>query len=137
MIKCDGIDKKKSEKCNSPAKYTINIDDKTCYRCGRHSRNMNKVLIENTDDIVKEIKKREQKPKILKSDENGDEYNDNKKLNIEKEEYSDIQEKLSYQNENINNINYEKNNKYKKIDELCNLLNNNNINNKQFYSNKD
>jgi hypothetical protein len=105
---------------------------------------MNKVLIENTDDIVKEIKKREQKPKILKSDENGDEYNDNKKLNIEKEEYSDIQEKLSYQNENINNINYEKNNKYKKIeilftkiDELCNLLNNNNINNKQFYSNKD
>lgn len=123
MIQCDGIDIKKGSKCNSPAKYIVNIDEKKYYRCGRHSRNINdKELIENTtDDVVKEKKKRGRK--VLKNDEN-------KELNIEKED-SNLQEKLSYQNENINNnLNNEKNKMeilFAKIDELCKLLNNNTI----------
>jgi hypothetical protein len=111
MIKCDGIDKKKNEKCESPAKYIVKIDNKTHSRCGRHSRNMNKELIENN-----EKKKREIKSKVLKIDKNED--NKSKELNNKEEE------------NNIQEVYYQKNNKDKKIetlfvkiDELCNLLN--------------
>lgn len=131
VINCDGIDKKKDKNCELSAKYIVNIDNKKHYRCGRHSRNMdNKELIDN---IVKEKKKRGRKPKMIKNDKNKD-------SNIEKENENNnvnnnIQEKISHQDENINNFNNEINNKYRKIeilftkmDELCNLLSNNIIN---------
>lgn len=48
MIECDDIDKKNKEKCKSPAKWNVKKKDEKDYihpRCGRHSRNMDKILI--------------------------------------------------------------------------------------------
>lgn len=125
MIKCDGIDKKKNDKCGSPAKYIVNIDEKNYYRCGRHSRKMNnKILMEN--------KKIQRKPKTLKSDDGKIDKYDNKNKD-KKDKLNNEEKEILYQNEDNNhNFNDEIHNKYKKIDilftkidELCSLLNNN------------
>lgn len=126
MVECDDIDKKKNKKCESPAKWIVRINNEIDYihpRCGRHSRNMDKRLIENTNEIIKEKKKRGRKPKITKNDEKYDNENNELKINSEKDkkEESDIQE-ISYPKNNNN-----KDEKIKilftKIDELCDLLN--------------
>lgn len=117
MIECNDVDKKNNEKCKSPAKWNVKINDEKEYiypRCGRHSRNMDKILIENT----KEKKKRGRKPKLLENDENNE-----LKFSVEEDkiEKSDIQE-MTYPKNNNN-----KDEKIKilftKINELCNLLN--------------
>jgi hypothetical protein len=121
MIECDGIDKKKNKKCESPARYTVKIDNEIHYRCGRHTRNMDKQLIENIEIEEKEKKKRGRKPKLLKSDE----LDENRELEINKEKNEigkeDIQE-ISHPKFNSNKDEQIKL-LFTKIDRLCDLLN--------------
>ena len=118
MIECDSIDKKKNKKCESPARYTVKIDNEIHYKCGRHTRNMDKQLIEIEE---KEKKKRGRKPKLLKLNE----LDENRELEINKE-------KNEIRKEYIQEISYPKFNSNKdeqikllftKIDWLCDLLN--------------
>lgn len=118
MVECDDIDKKKNKKCESPAKWLVKTNGEEDYihpRCGRHSRNKDKILIENKYETVEENKKRGRNSKTLKIDENNE-------IKIIKEEYKekeDIQ-KLPHQN---NNNDKKMEILFTKIDELCNLLN--------------
>lgn len=109
MIKCDDINKKTNQKCSSDAKWKVKINNETEYiydRCGRHSINMDRKIIIN--DLDRNIEK-DKKGKNPKND-------NNIKNTIEKKEDK-------YVNGNLNKL-------FLKIDELCNLLNKTDINNK-------
>lgn len=118
MIKCDDINKKTNEKCSSDAKWKVKINNETEYihpRCGRHSRNMEKIFIINDIDENKEKKKdRKTKSKM-----------DNEINNItENIENKYVSENLNKKTENKLEI------LFLKIDELCDLLNKTDINDK-------
>lgn len=107
MVECD------HEKCKSPAKWNVKKKDENNYihpRCGRHSRNMDKILIENKNKMIKEKKKRgrKRKPKL--------------KNNIEKDKIEENKIDVIY-SKNINNKEEKIKKLFKKIDELCDLLN--------------
>jgi hypothetical protein len=115
MIKCDDINKKNKEKCSSPAKFMVKLNKETEYihpRCGRHGRNIDKIPIinEHVENKEKIKKGRKPKPKI------------NEEINITVEKVED-----KYVNTNDKNK-LEK--LFLKIDELCDLLNKTDINDK-------
>jgi hypothetical protein len=110
MIKCDDINKKNNEKCLSPAKFMAKLNKETEYihpRCGRHVRNIDKIPMINDLNENKEKKKKGRKPKP--------------KIN---EELNNTVEKVNINDENkLEKL-------FLKIDELCNLLNKTDINDK-------
>lgn len=120
MIECDDVDKKNNEKCKSPAKWNVKKKDEKEYihpRCGRHSRNMDKILIENTNEIKSEKKKRGRKTKLSNNEENNE-----LKINIEKDKTDESEIDVIY-SKNSNNKEEKIKTLFRKIDELCDLLN--------------
>jgi hypothetical protein len=120
MIECDDVDKKNNEKCKSPAKWKVKKKDEKEYihpRCGRHSRNMDKILIENTNKIKSEKKKRGRKTKLSNNEENNE-----LKINIEKDKTDESEIDVIY-SKNSNNKEEKIKTLFRKIDELCDLLN--------------
>lgn len=120
MIECDDVDKKNNEKCKSPAKWNVKKKDEKEYihpRCGRHSRNMDKILIENTNEIKSEKKKRGRKTKLSNNEENNE-----LKINIEKDKSDESEIDVIY-SKNSNNKEEKIKTLFRKIDELCDLLN--------------
>lgn len=118
MIECDDIDKKNKEKCKSPAKWNVKKKDEKEYihpRCGRHSRNMDKILIENTNEIKNEKKKRGRKP-ILSNNELNE-----LKINIQKDKTDESEIDVIY-SKNSNNKEEKIKILFRKIDELSDLL---------------
>lgn len=120
MVECDDVDKKNKEKCKSPAKWNVKKKDEKEYihpRCGRHSRNMDKILIENTNEIKNKKKKRGRKPKLSNNEENNE-----LKINIEKDKTDECEIGVIY-SKNRNNKEEKIKTLFRKIDELCDLLN--------------
>ncbi len=116
-MKCDDTNKKNNEKCMSDAKFMVKFNKETDYihpKCGRHCRKIHE------NDKIPIINEKNQKPRNSKYRETDFENN---------EEINNIDMKVKDKYEHINKTNkYDK--LFEKIDELCDLLNKTDIDNK-------